>query len=265
MDPTGSPAFQRFLPFIRERLVPAYISLKQPAFVYCQGSMIEGLSDSSDIDLVFVWDGKPPDRDVRPPAGITDDAPRPRVWQRQESFHASGQEFGVAHHMLREWETWIDELTQGRGCEGYPTPVIAAHGLQSGLLVHDPEGTWLALRQRLESFPERLRLDAPRRASDAMPDYLNVLEDCARMDDDLLFHGELVKAARLLWIGWFSANRRYWPLEKRLGRRLGQMGRPDLAAAEKQVWMSGPGLSARLMAFRELSETLLAEMHEAES
>ena len=254
----GSPAFQRALPFVLERLLPAYSSLAPISFAYCQGSMVENLSNTSDVDVIFVWGSAVPHQDTRLPTGVGDSSPRPRVWANQETFHVAGQEYGVAHHTLAQWQSWVVELNEGRGTEGYPTPVIAAHGLLSGLLLSDPDGSGRKIQRALQSFPDRLRLSTLLRAREALPDTLIVLDACASQNDGLLFHAELVKAARQVWLAWFSAQRRYWPLEKRLTTRLRMMGRNDLACAEERLW-GATSLDDKLGVFRNLAAALLAE------
>lgn len=256
----GSPAFQRALPFVRDQLIPAYAGMAPLSFAYCQGSMVENLSDTSDVDVVFVWEAGVPDQDGRLPSNLNDASPSRRIWQRQETFHVAGQDYGLAHHTVADWERWMAELQAGGGCDGYPMPVIAAHGLQHGLLVYDPRGTGAELKRRLDTFPERLRTAPAARAREATPDYLSTLEACARLNDGLLFNGELVRAEKLLWTAWFSSRGLYWPLEKRLTIRLRSMGRDDLTTAEERVWASGPSLTSRLNAFRQLAEMLLAEL-----
>jgi hypothetical protein len=222
--------------------------------------MVEGLSDDSGVDTVFVWQTEVLEEAYRPPRGLADAEPAPRVWSRQECFYGSGQEYGVAHYTLDEWRSWLAELNEGRGTEGYPTPVIAAHGLLSGLLISDSNGLGRHTQEALQDFPDKLRIATSSQVRTALPDALRVLEACARQDDGLLFYGELAKAARLLWLGWFSAQRRYWPLEKRLAVRLRLMGRHDLAQAEERLWASSPNLDRKLLAFRALAEALLSEM-----
>ena len=256
---TCSPAFLKAFPFVRDQLVPAYDQAGSRAFAYCQGSMVEGLSDSSDVDIICVWTERAPDQSQRPPLP-TDPTPAPRVWPRQENFHVDGQEFGVAHYLLSEWKDWLAEMEQGQGCDGWPTPVIAAHGLLHGVLVHDPANAGAALKTRLHRFPPRLRTQPGLRARIALPDYIEVLVAAERTKDGLLFHGELVKILRLLWIGWFSARELYWPLEKRLTTRLRIMGREDLASLEDAIWAAGPDISVRLSAFLTLAQALLAEV-----
>ncbi|MPZ48187.1 MAG: hypothetical protein GEU75_02550 [Dehalococcoidia bacterium] len=256
----GSPRFRTHKVFLTEILIPAYAELGSLVFAYSQGSMVEGLSDSSDIDTVFVWASTIPQKQLRPPDGIADGHPFPRTFDRQETLWVAGQEFGVSHITQQEWAQWLQLLDDGEGCSGYPMPVIAAHGLLSGVLLHDPAGTGSELQLRLNQFPESLRLKAVSRARLGLPTYLEVLEKCDELGDGLLFHGELSRASCLAWIGWFSAQRRYWPLEKRLGLRLRLMDRNDLAEMEERVWSSGPKLNSRLEAFKELIEQLLAEM-----
>jgi hypothetical protein len=257
----ASTGFEAFRPFLANQLATAYAQLGSIAFVYCQGSMVENLSKSSDIDIVCVWTDAVPDEACRPPPGIADASPDPVVNDHQESFSASGQEFDVNHVRQSDWDGWVQELEQGSGCSGYPMPVIAAHGLPSGILLLDPLGAGFKLQTRLANFPQALRIEAPRRARSLLPGYLLVLDRCVEESDGLLFHSELAAVARLSWIGWFSARQHYWPLEKRLGLRLQLMGRQDLANMEAKVW-SAPDLLSRFIAFRELTQVLLTEMPE---
>jgi hypothetical protein len=259
---TGSPAFEAARHFVRARLAPAYESLGSLSFVYCQGSMVENLSNSSDIDVVCVWAAELPSTSLRPPEGIAEAQPDPVVQASHDRFFASGQEFDVNHIRLADWNDWIEQLERGSGCSGYPMPVVAAHGLSSGIVLLDRSDAGSRLQAQLAAFPEALSVGASQRARREMPSFLEVLERCAEEGDGLLFHSEISQAARLAWIGWFAAQGRYWPFEKRLNLRLRLLGRKDLADAEREVWRRGPNLSDRLLAFRKLLHQLLAELPE---
>jgi hypothetical protein len=241
-------------------MVSAYAELGGLAFAYSQGSMVEGLSNTSDIDTVCVWVSTIPEEHLRPPKGIVDlDSPL-RVFHRQETFWFRGQEFGVAHATKPEWEVWLQLLNEGEGCSGYPMPLIAAHGLLTGSILYDPSGAGGALQAQLKEFPEELRLRTAARARQALPSYLEVSSSAPTKVMPLISWRALGGITSGL-VGWFSAQRVYWPLEKRLHQRLCLMNRKELAEAEERVWLEST-LEARLNAFKKLIELLLSEMPE---
>src|SRR5918995_1875826 len=88
----SSPRYRAHDAFLRETLIPAYAEVGPLAFAYSQGSMVEGLSNASDIDTVCVWLSTIPETQLRLPKGIANLDSPPRRFDRQETFWARGQD-----------------------------------------------------------------------------------------------------------------------------------------------------------------------------
>ena len=55
-----SQSFLRIRETLDQRLVPAYATAGSLAFAFAQGSLVEGLAEIADQDLVLAWDDRPP-------------------------------------------------------------------------------------------------------------------------------------------------------------------------------------------------------------
>jgi hypothetical protein len=247
-------------------LVPAYAGAGGLAFAYAQGSLVEGLAQMADLDLVLVWDDRPPPKEHRPPERLADPRPEPTVFDQVgfvlDRFWLNGQQVDVKHVSATEVEAWAGAVEDGEGRRGYPMPVVSVHGLISGIILSDESGLAAEFRDRLRTVPHAFRSGATDAAVQAQTSYPDALAGCAESGDGLLFHGLAADYLRTLFIAWFAVNDFYWPHEKRLGVRLRLMGRGDLAALEDDVW-AGQGLNARLIAINRLAERLLHEMGSA--
>lgn len=239
---------------IRAVVVPAYSDLSGLSSAYAQGSLVEGLAEEADLDLVLVWNSLPsPNR--RPPAGLADSEPAPQVFDqtgfRLDRFWFRGQQIDARHVTVAEFEGWIRAVEGGGGMGGYPMPVIAVHGLVSGVLLADSSGLAGAARDRLRELPPALQVTSEQAFRNAGPHYLKELRGCVERADGLLFHGLVTEAVRSAFLAWFAAQGLYWPHEKRLGRRLTEIGRSDLAKAQSEIWSAG-SLASALGAYQEL-------------
>lgn len=252
-------------PLLEERLVPAYRALDWLVSAYAQGSLVEGLSEDADLDLVLVWREEVPRGASRPPAGLADASPPTSVYGQVgfvlDRFWLSGQQIDAKHVTVAEVESWAAAVEAGGGTHGYPMPVVSVYGLVNGVILADDSKYLDVMRRRLAVVPGPLRQASLAAARDAS--YLSELEACARRGDTLLFHSLLVEYLRALFIAWFAMNGRYWPHEKRLGDRLRLAGRDDLALLEQSVWLEGRDLSQRLDGVRQLAAVLLRELEPA--
>jgi hypothetical protein len=259
MPPTRSQAFLRICDALVERLIPAYASAGDLAFAYAQGSLVEGLAESADLDLVLVWDTSPPPKEQRPPEGLADPSPMPTVFEELgfvlDRFWLDGQQIDAKHVTTAEVDAWVGAVEAGGGRHGYPMPVVWVHGLVNAVVLSDDRGVADELRRRLQHVPLALRSQASDAAVKAQSAYPGELTAAAERGDGLLFHSLATEYLRTLFIAWFADNDVYWPHEKRLSTRLRWMERDDLADLEKSVW-TAENLVARLAAINRLSEQL---------
>lgn len=244
-------------------MIPAYASVEPLVFAYAQGSLVEGLADVADLDLVLVWEDRLPPSELRLPKRLMDPSPEPTVFDQVgfvlDRFWLDGQQIDAKHVSIAEVEAWVSAVEVGEGRHGYPMPVVSVHGLVEGIVLSDHRGQAAELRSRLRTLPPAFRERAAVAAAEARSSYPDELAAAIARGDGLLFHGMAAEYLRTLFIAWFAANRAYWPHEKRLSTRLRLMRRNDLATLEENVW-AGQDLGARLTAIDRLGERLLGEI-----
>lgn len=257
----ASDAFRRVQPLVIGSVIPAYCAVGPVAFAYAQGSLVEGLADDADLDLVVVWDEEPPPSEARLPLSIAAARPGPVSFDephfRLDRFFIDGQQVDTKHVSLDEVEGWRAQVERGGGTSGYPMPAIALHGLTSGVLLFDVGGVGAAHRLAAETVPEAYRTAVQARARASLDDFVEELDRCAHREDGMLFHDQLVALARMLFIAWFAQGGRWWPHEKRLGERLRRVGEARLAAIESDLWRGT--LFDRTEAVRQLASEVLDE------
>jgi hypothetical protein len=167
-----------------------------------------------------------------------DEDPAPTVFDQPDfnvdRFWHGGQQFDVKHMPRRELDTWVKLIESGRGWDGYPTPVVGIHGLVSGVVLVDPDRYLGAVRDRVGRVPPAFVRNT-QMSTEKLTGVVTELERCADRGDYLLFHRLAADAIRAGFIGWFAAQGRYWPLEKRLTTRLQLARRADLADLEQRA------------------------------
>ena len=256
---TQSEAFLRIRDALVQRLIPGYADTGNLVFAYAQGSLVEGLTELGDLDLVLVWDTSPPPKEQRPPQGLADASPIPTVFDEPgfilDRFWLDGQRIDAKHTTTAEVDAWVGAVEAGGGRHGYPMPVVSVHGLMNAVVLSDDRGVTDELRRRLRHVPLALRSRASDAAAKARSSYPGELAGAAERGDGLLFHSLATEYLRTLFIAWFADNDVYWPHEKRLSTRLRLMRRDDLADLEKSVWAT-EDLLARLAAIDRLSQQL---------
>ena len=254
-----SAVVTRLLPLVRSRIIPAYQAVGELGFAFVQGSLVSGYTDRADLDLVLVWRTDPPRADARPVETVNDGARPYETYDDPgfvlDRFWMDGQEFGVKHETEAEIDRWITAVRGGAGWKGpaYPRPLAAVAGFFYGIVVHDPSGRAVSIRDDLDTFPEELVERSRDAVAMQMPGYLELLRGCAERGDGLLFHELLAEAVKILLVGWFSSHHVYMPHEKWLARAIDLHGLDYRGAElERSVWTQGPGLYERIAAFEAL-------------
>lgn len=217
---------------------------------YAFGSLVEGWTETADLDVSVVWgDGPPPARERLPvpiadgePSALSIDEPGFVV----DRFFLDGQQVDVHHHTVAELDHWVAEISTGRGDTGYPMPVIGLHALMSGIILAD-DGRIGVFRTAFADVPTAFISATAARERSGRDSYLDELDRCVDRHDGLLFHSLAVEALHRGFIAWFARHNWYWPHEKRLGQRLTVLGSPDLAALEGQVWGAATLRDKRLL------------------
>lgn len=236
-----SPAFLRIRSGLAAEVLSSYQALGQLTFCYALGSLVEGLADQADLDVMVVWKDAPPRDRHRAVLPVADPAPIPEYFDQEgfvlDRFWFDGQQLDLKHVSLAEVDTWITRVEAGGGMSGYPTPLIALHGLRSGELLVDPEGEGARTQLRVSGVPETVLARARQAAEPAaLEPFLKELRLCVQRGDGLLFVQLAGDVMRRAYISWFLSQGLYWPHEKRLQRRLADLGRADLAKGDALIW-----------------------------
>lgn len=239
-------ALARLLPFVHQRVIPAYGAAGDLAFVYAQGSLVAGYTSEADLDLVLVWQAGPPSTSRRPVSLLNDGARPYQTYDERgfvvDRFWAGGQEFSLKHETTEELGRWISVVRGGRGWQEseYPRPLAAVSGFRYGTVLHDPAGEAGRLLGQLDAFPNDLVRLSREAVVAQMPSYEAELHRCAQRGDGLLLHELLTKAMKTLLVAWFSAHAVYMPHEKWLARSIQRHGLdPRFAELEGQLWTRG--------------------------
>ncbi len=152
-------AYLAIRPLLLERVVPAFASLGGMAFAYAQGSLVEGLATEADLDLVLVWDDRPPGPSERAGLALADPLPPPEQHDQPgfilDRFWAGGQQIDAKHVSRDELSDWVEQVQRGEGTTGYPMPVIALAGLLAAEVLADPRDECRALRERAPRGADR--------------------------------------------------------------------------------------------------------------
>ncbi|MEU4192703.1 hypothetical protein AB0E69_12435 [Kribbella sp. NPDC026611] len=184
--------------------------------MYGQGSVITGLADDSDLDLILVWDeGVPREPTLEQQSKLT--AHGELALKRSE---LGGYAVDLMHVPKRVLDGWLDELEQGNGYTGnaWPLPVYVAAGLAESKLLVDPTGLG-------EQYRERVRTPAPavvdgvrRQLETATPTYLKELDRASACDNRWLHANLSVELHKLTYMAWFLAEGHYPPFPKYLSQ-----------------------------------------------
>ncbi len=254
--------YETVRPLLVERVIPAYGRLGRIAFVYAQGSLVEGLATQADLDLVVVWDEEPPPVPARAGLGLAEPAPKPEWFHQRgfilDRFWMAGQQIDTKHVPIAEVRDWVGQVEAGGGTSGYPMPVIAVAGLLAGEVLVDERSEARALRARLQTVPAALVTHTSAVfAPEALDLFLEQLEACVARGDGLLFYSMATDLMGKAYIAWFARQGRYWPHEKRLQTRLVHLGRADLAEGDAAIWSAA--LPEAFSALREQLDRLRAD------
>lgn len=251
---------------IAEQVVPVYQGLGGLSFVYGQGSVVAGFTRESDLDLVVVWDrDEPPEPAERPVARLSR-GPRPPMQYHQSGFWLDrlwieGQQIDVSHQPRAVFDGWLRTVAAGGGWErhAYPLPLAAVAGFAYGVLLADPSELGAEARARVAAFPPALIERSRALLARQLPEYVELLDGCARRGDGWLFHELLCDGLRQVFVAWFASQRRYWPHQKWLQRWIERFNMDrSIADLERRLWLPGAGLTDRRELFALLADRVLA-------
>ena len=212
----GTPERRPSAALVVGRLIEHYRRADGLSWMYGQGSVITGLTDDSDLDLILIWDQDVPSTPTLPG--------QPKLTAHGqlalEKSTVDGYDVDLMHVPRRTFETWMSELDQGNGWAGaaWPLPVYVAAGLAESELLLDPTGLGAAHRARVQTPAAPLVTNVRRQLEAAAPGFIKELRRAADRDNRWLHAHLAVQLHKLIYTAWFLFEGHYPPFPKYLPR-----------------------------------------------
>jgi hypothetical protein len=252
--------YQRLL---QEQVLPQYAQLGKLAFAYLQGSLVNGYTDQSDLDIVMVWDqpevpGSPAREEIVVRLDERKLTPPFVVDYRDvhlEQWVIAGQECSVGHWSLVRFEPLVQSVLAGRWdtADGVLNSLVAVSGFYSGKLLLDSAHRARRLKAELVRFPVALKAETARVARVRQTAYLADLRKFADRADWFMFHSVLVEAVRTALQALFAAHEVYYPGDKWLRLAIARFGlEPRILDLFDQLWQSQADPTGRIDATEQL-------------
>jgi hypothetical protein len=218
------------------RIVDQYRGRDGLSWMYGQGSVMTGLTEDSDLDLVLVWS-----EDV--PAAAT----LPATFVRHgplalEKAEVGGYDVDLMHLPLSTFDGWMSELERGDGWAGtaWPLPIYVAAGLAESALLLDPSGLGAEHRLRVQTPADPLVSKVRQQLAAAAPAFVNELRRAAAGGNHWLHADLAVQLHKLINTAWFLAEGHYPPFPKYLPRWYERFGMdPEIQRLEAAYWEIG--------------------------
>ncbi len=243
MEATSSP---RPADLLLERLVDHYRQAESGdlSWIHGQGSVITGLREDSDLDLIMVWDRQVPTSSTLPvPSKIT---PLDPLMLEQTRFE--GFDVDLMHLPRPVFEAWLDELDHGEGWSGgaWPLPIYAASGLAESKLLLDPSGLGEAHRSRVQVPAPPLIENVRQRLETAItPGFGKELYRAAELGNCWLHANLALQLHKLIYTAWFLFEGHYPPFPKYLPQWYERFGMDrELQELEATYWATADPVDA---------------------
>jgi hypothetical protein len=172
--------------------------------MYGQGSVINGLADDSDLDVVLIWD-----EDV-PAAGSLPGRPAYTLHGQLalEQARFDGFDVDLMHVPRRTFEDWMGELERGDGWAGtaWPLPIYVAAGLAESELLLDPTGLGTEYRERVQTPAGPLVAKVRHQLEATAPSFVKELYRSAERENHWLHRHLAVQLHKLIYTAWFLSE-----------------------------------------------------------
>ncbi|MFG1812673.1 hypothetical protein ACGFIF_02815 [Kribbella sp. NPDC049174] len=197
-----------------ERLVGHYRRTDGLSWMYGQGSVITGLTEDSDLDLILVWDQDVPGAPTMP--GQSKLTAHGQL--ALEQSYVDGYDVDLMHIPRRMFVTWISELEGGDGWSGmaWPLPIYVASGLAESELLLDPTGLGTEYRTRVQTPAAPVVAKVRRQLEAAAPGFIKELRRSAERENRWLHAHLSVELQKLVYTAWFLFEGHYPPFPKYL-------------------------------------------------
>jgi len=183
-------------------------------WMYGQGSVMAGLTEDSDLDLILVWVTDIPSAPTLPgQSSLTEHA-----GLALEQSHIDGYDVDVMHVPRSALEDWMSELERGDGWTGsaWPLPIYVAAGLAESELLLDPTGLGMEYRSRVQVPAARLVSSVRHHLEATLPGYVKELDRAGERQNRWLHAHLAVELHKLIYTAWFLFERHYPPFPKYL-------------------------------------------------
>jgi len=238
-----------------ERLVDHYRRAADLDWMYGQGSVITGLTDNSNLDLILIWD-----KDV--PTASTLFGPSKFIRHGQLALEQSavdGHDVDLMHVPRCTFEDWMNELEQGDGWEdtAWPLPIYVAAGLATSELLLDPTGLGAEHRSRVQTPAAPLVAKVRRQLTAAAPDLVKELHRSAERENRWLHAHLAVQLHKLIYTAWFLFEGHYPPFPKYLPQWYERFGmNSEIQGLEATYWSTSDTVE-RSAALKSLAAAVL--------
>jgi hypothetical protein len=238
-----------------ERLADQYRHADDLGWMYGQGSVITGLTDDADLDLILIWDKDAPTAPTLPgPSTLNSHGPL-----ALERSQVDGYDVDVMHVPRRTYEKWMSQLEEGDGWadSAWPLPVYVAAGLAESQLLLDPTGRGTELRSRVQIPAAPLVTKVRHRLEASTPGFVNELRRAAERDNRWLHAHLAVQLHKLIYTAWFLFEGHYPPFPKYLPQWYERFGmKRDIQRLEARYW-AAPDPTERTAALESLAAAVL--------
>lgn len=205
------------------------------SWMYGQGSVITGLTDDSDLDLILIWDKDVPTASTLP--GQSRLTPQGRL--ALEQAHLDSNDVDLMHVPRHTFENWMSELEQGDGWAGtaWPLPIYVAAGLAESKLLLDPTGLGTEHRSRVQTPAAQLVTKVRRQLEATAPGFVKELRRAAERDNRWLHANLAVQLHKLIYTAWFLFEGHYPPFPKYLPQWYERFGMDsEIQGLEATYW-----------------------------
>jgi hypothetical protein len=223
--------------------------------MYGQGSVITGLTDDSDLDLILIWDNDAPTAPTLP--GQSSATVHGQLVLEQSNV--DGHDVDLMHVPRRTFENWMGELEQGDGWDGtaWPLPIYVAAGLAESELLLDPTGLGAEHRSRVQTPAAPLVANVRYQLEATAPHFIKELRRSAERENRWLHANLAVQLHKLIYTAWFLLEGHYPPFPKYLTQWYERFGMdPQIQSLEATYW-AAHDLAEGTSALERLAVTVL--------
>ena len=227
--------------------------------MYGQGSVITGLSEDSDLDLILVWEEDVPSAPTLPDATATSQGEL-----LLEQSRLDGYDIDLMHIPRLTFDGWLSELEQGEGWSdtAWPSPIYVAAGLAEAKLLLDPTGHGAAERSRVQVPAAALVARVRNQLEAAAPGFIKELRSAAEKEHRWLHASLAVQLHKLTYTAWFLVEGHYPPFPKYLPQWCERYGMNSHVRSLEAAYWTAPdpttALEALVAAVLDLPITRLA-------